>query len=132
MGFPDLDRLVGRAANRAFGETVEIVPMVQSQHKGPAPDVDRPARSLRVRFALASEEEPFQGARRGTEMSGMGRMAQDAASIAVEQADLAGLGYDLAPGDRMRRAGGGLYTLSVPHRADTGAVIWSLTLEKSR
>lgn len=132
MAFPDLDRLVGRAVNRAYGETVEIVPMVQSQHKGPAPDVDRPARPLRARFALSAEEEPFQGARRGTEMSGMGRMAQDAASIALERADLDGLGYDLAAGDCMKRADGAVYTLSVPHRADTGAVIWTLILETTR
>jgi hypothetical protein len=87
--------------DRIFGGSVQILPMVTSQRKGPQPDPARAPVTVRAKFTLKPDTVSFQGTRTGSELDSFGTRQVADAELSIAAAVWATIPYALAEGDQV-------------------------------
>lgn len=95
-----LDRLAGGAVERAFGETVLVLPMKAERNAAPSVDPDRASATIRAVISIAPEERGlFADRKGGANTLGPTRVQSAGTWATVSAAELARLGYRPGQGD---------------------------------
>lgn len=86
-------RAADAVVTATFGEPVLVTPRVTLPKRGPAPDPDRAAGTVKGVFTLTSGEAPIEGSRRGSELTGFGSVAVAEGQLWLSAASLVALGF---------------------------------------
>ena len=128
-----LDRLAGRAVERAFGESVLIQPMTGGKNAAPSPDPDRGTATIRAVISIAPEDRTlFADRKGGANTLGSTRVLLAGTSATLTAAEIGRLGYLPIQGDIMvltDRPGQARYRVSQVDLDDLGAITLQLTKE---
>ena len=128
-----LDRLAGRAVERAFGESVLIQPMTSGKNAAPSPDPDRGTATIRAVISIAPEDRPlFADRKAGANTLGPTRVTLAGVWATVTAASVAELGYQPVQGDLLGlidRSGSPHYRITQVDLDDLGAVTLHLARE---
>lgn len=92
-------RTAFRAVRKTFGETVRVVPMVQSEYAEGIADQERPVKDIDAIVTLTPSVEDFSGARDTGKIRTMTRLSSREASVWIAPEIYATIGYDLREGD---------------------------------
>ncbi len=130
-----LDRLAGRAVERAFGETLLVLPMAATRNAAPQADPERTPLAIRAVFSIAPEDRAlFADRKGGANTVGPTRVQLSGTWATVTAAELARLGYPPVQGDivvLIDRTGAPRYRVSTADLDDLGAATLHLTREAS-
>lgn len=130
-----LDQLAGRAVERAFGETVLVLPMKAGRNAAPTPDPDRPTVAMRAVISIAPEEQLlFADRKGGANTVGPTRVQLAGAWATLTAAEIARVGTAPIQGDVIvltDRPGTPRYRVSQTGFDDLGAATLQLTREVS-
>jgi len=128
-----LDRLAGRAVERAFGESVLVQPMKGGKNAAPSPDPDHSMTTIRAVISIAPEDRPlFADRKAGANTLGQTRVMLAGVWATVTAAFVAELGYQPVQGDLLvlvDRPGSPRYRITQVDLDDLGAVTLHLTRE---
>ena len=121
--FDPLDELVSSAVQTAYGEAAILTPRVSSQYAERASDGDRPAANVWGVFSAGPGESQIKGNATGGEFSGATRMLLMRTEFWMNAAQVSGLGFAPARGDRIAfpgRTGMPVYAVSGVQHTDLG------------
>jgi hypothetical protein len=128
-----LDRLAGRAVERAFGEVVLVVPRRMGPNSAGTADPERAIASLKGVFSIApGEKNLFSDRKGGVNAIGQTHLVLPGTWLTVTADELIRAGYLPTQGDLVRciaRAGSPQYRISSIERDDLGAVLFHLSAE---
>lgn len=128
-----LDRLAGRAVERAFGEAMLVLPMKVTRNAAATADPDRAAATIQVVISIAPEDRAlFADRKGGANTLGPTKVTLAGTWATVTAAEIGRLGYLPIQGDVMvltDRPGQARYRVSQVDLDDLGAVTLQLTKE---
>jgi len=121
--FDALDELVSSAVQTAYGEAAILTPRVSSQYAQRSSDQDRPAANVWGVLSAGPGESQIKGQATGGEFSGSTRMHVMRAEFWMTAAQVSGLGFAPAKGDKIAfpgRAGSPVYSVAAIQHTDLG------------
>lgn len=128
-----LDCLAGRAVERAFGETLLVLPMAAARNAAPQADPERNPLAIRAVFSIAPEDRAlFADRKGGANTVGPTRVQLSGTWATVTAAELARLGYPPVQGDivvLVDRSGAPRFRITAADLDDLGAATLHLTRE---
>ena len=128
-----LDRLAGRAVERAFGEAVLVLPMKVTRNATATADPDRASATIRAVISIAPEDRAlFADRKGGANTLGPTKVTLAGTWATVTAAEIDRLSYLPIQGDVMvptDRPGQARYRVSQVDLDDLGAVTLQLTKE---
>ena len=128
-----LDRLAGRAVERAFGETVLVLPMKVTRNATATADPDRASATIRAVISIAPEDRAlFADRKAGANTLGPTRVTLAGLWATITATAVADLGYWPVQGDLLGlidRPGSPRYRITQVDLDDLGAVTLHLARE---
>lgn len=124
----------GAVVDALYAERVELASRVALPKRPYVLDDAFPPAIITARFVLDPKTEPFEGERRGSELSSFVTLAGEDALLVVRDSELADLGFRLKQGDRVRlldprRAALPAYAVAAIRRGGLGRRVIALTAE---
>ncbi len=101
--FDDIDAELGLAIEGEFGDTAVLSPIIKSEYGESPSDPDRPSKPIKGIFSSGPVLGKLDGDSRGPSFNA--RRATELASFWLSAAQVAAIGYDILPGDRLTVAG---------------------------
>lgn len=124
------------AVQSAFGEVVQIEPLIQSDFSGDLADPSRKIVKVYAVVALTPKTDILDGSRQGSKINTTTRFTQRDAAIWLRPEVYAAISYELREGDRVRmikRPNEPPYKVSrAPESSDRGDIIVTLVLDGNR
>jgi hypothetical protein len=87
------DNLVGRQVNKTFGEPILISPRKSVPKRGAVADPDREPRTIVGVVSISAGDQPIEGSRRGTEITGHTTLATSQARVWLSAVEAGKIGF---------------------------------------